>query len=103
MRRRRVCEKLALVPGKLDHATVAAYSVANRKKALQAYSGKYRLHVSFVSNGFNFYLKVRCFLEEKSPKTLKVHTNPSKFVFILAKQCRFHFNLTNFLQKILKF
>ena len=48
MRRRRVCEKLALVPGKLDHATVAAYSVANRKKALQAYSGKYRLHVSLT-------------------------------------------------------
>lgn len=40
MRRRRVCEKLALVPGKLDHATVCAYSVADRKKALQAYSGK---------------------------------------------------------------
>ena len=39
LRRRRVCEKLALVPGKLDHATVAAYSVADRKKSLQAYSG----------------------------------------------------------------
>jgi hypothetical protein len=40
LRRRRVCEKLALVPGKLDHATVAAYSVADRKKSLQAYSGE---------------------------------------------------------------
>lgn len=40
LRRRRVCEKLALVPGKLDHATVAAYSVADRKISLQAYSGK---------------------------------------------------------------
>ena len=40
LRRRRVCEKLALVPGKLDHATVVAFSVANRKKSLQAYSGK---------------------------------------------------------------
>jgi len=39
LRRRRVCEKLALVPGKLDHATVTAYSVADRKKSLQAYSG----------------------------------------------------------------
>lgn len=39
LRRRRVCEKLALVPGKLDHATVVAFSVANRKKSLQAYSG----------------------------------------------------------------
>lgn len=39
LRRRRVCEKLALVPGKLDHASIAAYSVADRKKALQAYSG----------------------------------------------------------------
>ena len=26
-RRRRVCEKLAVVPGKLDHATVVAYQV----------------------------------------------------------------------------
>ena len=41
LRRRRVCEKLALVPGKLDHATVVAFSVANRKKSLQAYSGKF--------------------------------------------------------------
>ncbi len=39
MRRRRVCEKLALVPGKLDHATIAAYSVADRKKALQGFTG----------------------------------------------------------------
>lgn len=28
MRRRKVCEKLAMVPGKLDHATVAAYQVS---------------------------------------------------------------------------
>ena len=27
VRRRRVCEKLAMVPGKLDHATIAAYQV----------------------------------------------------------------------------
>ena len=39
MRRRKVCEKLALVPGKLDHATVTAFSVADRTKSLQAYSG----------------------------------------------------------------
>jgi hypothetical protein len=28
-RRRKVCEKLAMVPGKLDHATVVAYQVVN--------------------------------------------------------------------------
>ena len=28
-RRRKVCEKLALVPGKLDHATVVAYQVGS--------------------------------------------------------------------------
>ena len=39
MRRRKVCEKLALVPGKLDHATVTAFSVADRTKSLKAYSG----------------------------------------------------------------
>ena len=39
MRRRKVCEKLALVPGKLDHATITAFSVADRTKSLQAYSG----------------------------------------------------------------
>jgi hypothetical protein len=38
-RRRKVGEKLALVPGKLDHATVAAYSVGDRTKTLQAYTG----------------------------------------------------------------
>ena len=43
MRRRRVCEKLALVPGKLDHATITAFSVADRTKSLQAYSGKFNL------------------------------------------------------------
>ena len=46
LRRRRVCEKLALVPGKLDHATVVAFSVANRKKSLQAYSGKIKFQYS---------------------------------------------------------
>jgi len=39
LRRRRVCEKLAQVPGKLDHATITAYSVADRTKSLQAYNG----------------------------------------------------------------
>ena len=37
MRRRRVCEKLALVPGKLDHATIAAFQVADRTAELAAY------------------------------------------------------------------
>ena len=37
MRRRRVCEKLALVPGKLDHATIAAFQVADRTSELAAY------------------------------------------------------------------
>ena len=40
MRRRKVCEKLAMVPGKLDHATICAFSVADRTKSLRAYSGK---------------------------------------------------------------
>ncbi|XP_068212852.1 uncharacterized protein [Palaemon carinicauda] len=31
-RRRKVCEKLALVPGKLDHATVVAYTVGNYRE-----------------------------------------------------------------------
>ena len=39
LRRRKVCEKLAQVPGKLDHATITAYSVADRTKSLQAYAG----------------------------------------------------------------
>lgn len=38
-RRRKVGEKLSLVPGKLDHATVTAYSVADRTKMLQSYTG----------------------------------------------------------------
>ena len=50
LRRRRVCEKLALVPGKLDHATVAAYSIADRKKSLQAYSGRGFLYINAVYN-----------------------------------------------------
>lgn len=40
LRRRRVCEKLALVPGKLDHATITAFSVSDRTKALEAFSGE---------------------------------------------------------------
>jgi len=39
MRRRKVCEKLALVPGKLDHATIAAYQVRDRTEELQHYTG----------------------------------------------------------------
>ena len=39
VRRRRVCEKLALVPGKLDHATIVAYQVGDRREDLQDYSG----------------------------------------------------------------
>lgn len=39
VRRRRVCEKLALVPGKLDHATIAAYQVADRTVELADYLG----------------------------------------------------------------
>ena len=39
MRRRRVCEKLALVPGKLDHATIAAYQVGDRVEELRDYRG----------------------------------------------------------------
>ena len=39
MRRRRVCEKLGLVPGKLDHATIVAYQVADRRAELADYTG----------------------------------------------------------------
>lgn len=39
MRRRKVCEKLALVPGKLDHATLTAYQVGDRTEELQHYTG----------------------------------------------------------------
>jgi len=40
MRRRKVCEKLAQVPGKLDHATIVAYSVADRRRSMQHYRGE---------------------------------------------------------------
>ena len=40
MRRRKVCEKLAQVPGKLDHATIAAFKVADRTRSLKAYNGR---------------------------------------------------------------
>ena len=39
MRRRRVCEKLAVVPGKLDHATIAAYQVGDRRQELADFTG----------------------------------------------------------------
>jgi hypothetical protein len=39
MRRRRVCEKLSLVPGKLDHATIVAYTVDDRRNAMMDYRG----------------------------------------------------------------
>ena len=39
VRRRRVCEKLALVPGKLDHATICAFTVGDRTVELAGYSG----------------------------------------------------------------
>ncbi len=35
LRRRRVCEKLAAVPGKLDHATITAYKVGDRRQSLK--------------------------------------------------------------------
>ncbi len=39
MRRKKVCEKLILVPGKLDHATIAAYTVEDRRQTLKSFSG----------------------------------------------------------------
>ena len=39
MRRRKVYEKLAVVPGKLDHATIVAYQVGDRREELAGYSG----------------------------------------------------------------
>ena len=50
MRRRKVCEKLALVPGKLDHATVTAFSVADRTKSLKAYSGTLNIKEETIRN-----------------------------------------------------
>lgn len=38
LRRRRVCEKLGLVPGKLDHATIVAFSVDDRQNSLKSFS-----------------------------------------------------------------
>ena len=38
LRRRRVCEKLSQVPGKLDHATIAAYQVEDRREAMKMFS-----------------------------------------------------------------
>ena len=44
MRRRKVCEKLVLVPGKLDHATIVAYTVEDRRQSLRNYrEGQYVL------------------------------------------------------------
>merc|ERR1719245_193985 len=39
VRRRRVCEKLSVVPGKLDHATIVAYQVGDRRHELSGYNG----------------------------------------------------------------
>lgn len=39
IRRRRVCEKLAMVPGKLDHASIVAYQVGDRTAELAEYRG----------------------------------------------------------------
>jgi hypothetical protein len=39
MRRRKVCEKLVLVPGKLDHASIVAYSVEDRRQSLKSFCG----------------------------------------------------------------
>ena len=57
MRRRKVCEKLALVPGKLDHATITAFSVADRTKSLQAYSGKIEIRKG-ISSFFTYHLTI---------------------------------------------
>jgi hypothetical protein len=43
LRRRKVCEKLALVPGKLDHATLVAYAVEDRRKSMHNYTGNHFL------------------------------------------------------------
>ncbi|TRY74463.1 hypothetical protein TCAL_08318 [Tigriopus californicus] len=39
LRRRKVCEKLAMVPGKLDHATIVAFTVEDRRQSLQNFNG----------------------------------------------------------------
>ena len=66
MRRRRVCEKLALVPGKLDHATIAAFQVADRTAELAAYKvikqGFTGYQAFFFNSGIrpNIKFSVRC-------------------------------------------
>ncbi len=40
LRRRKVCEKLAQVPGKLDHATIVAYAVEDRRNSLKNFTGE---------------------------------------------------------------
>ena len=47
MRRRKVCEKLAQVPGKLDHATVVAFAVEDKRKALRNYIGEKKKYSIF--------------------------------------------------------
>ena len=45
MRRRKVCEKLAVVPGKLDHATIVAYQVSDRREELAGFTGDTTEHL----------------------------------------------------------
>ena len=40
LRRRRVYEKLSQMPGKLDHATIAAYQVEDRRASMKNYNGE---------------------------------------------------------------
>jgi len=49
MRRRKVCEKLAVVPGKLDHATIVAYQVSDRREELAGFTGDTTEHLGTVT------------------------------------------------------
>ena len=49
-RRRKVCEKLAMVPGKLDHATVVAYQVYFLLQIFLCYNNNNTRVIDFVSS-----------------------------------------------------
>ena len=67
--------------------------------------GIFHNFLAFCKGNFSVFLSSQLYLEKqnKKQKNLKVsrkaRKNSSKFVYILAKQCRSPFNLTNFLTK----
>ena len=63
---------------------------------------------SLKKKSWNYFIKVSVWrvldrnLEKKISKFQEKRKNSSKFVYVVAKQCRSHFNLTNFLTNNLK-